>query len=289
MEARISGKTKLYALIGSPVGHSGSPAMYNYSFAAKGIDSAYVAFDVDVEHTKAALDAMRTFHMGGMNVTMPCKVEAAKYMDELSDAARIMGAVNTIVNQDGKLIGHNTDGVGFVGNLKDHGIEVKGKKVTICGGGGAATAIQVQLALDGVREISIFNKKDEFFQRTLNTAETLRKEIEGLVVNVYDIDDMAKMKDEMADSDIFVNGTVVGMKPMDDQSVVKDVTAFHKNLVVCDVVYNPIETKLLREAKEAGCITVGGKGMLLWQGVEAFKLYTGDDMPVEEVKAKFFS
>ncbi len=289
MEGRISGKTKLYALIGSPVGHSGSPAMYNYSFAAKGIDSVYVAFDVDVEHTKDAIAAMRTFDMGGMNVTMPCKVETAKYMDELSDAARIMGAVNTIVNQDGKLIGHNTDGVGFVGNLKDHGIEIMGKKMTICGGGGAATAIQVQCALDGVREISIFNKKDSFFERTVHTAETLMKEISGLVVNVFDIDDMDKMKEEMATSDIFVNGTIVGMKPMDDQSVVKDVSAFHKDLVVCDVVYNPVETKLLREAAEAGCKTVGGKGMLLWQGAYAFNLYTGEEMPVEEVKEKFFS
>ena len=289
MEGRISGKTKLYALIGSPVGHSGSPAMYNYSFVAKGIDSVYVAFDVDVEHTKDAIAAMRTFDMGGMNVTMPCKVETAKYMDELSDAARIMGAVNTIVNQDGKLIGHNTDGVGFVGNLKDHGIEIRGKKMTICGGGGAATAIQVQCALDGVREISIFNKKDSFFERTVHTAETLMKEISGLVVNVFDIDDMDKMKEEMATSDIFVNGTIVGMKPMDDQSVVKDVSAFHKDLVVCDVVYNPVETKLLREAAEAGCKTVGGKGMLLWQGAYAFNLYTGEEMPVEEVKEKFFS
>lgn len=227
--------------------------------------------------------------MGGMNVTMPCKVETAKYMDELSDAARIMGAVNTIVNQDGKLIGHNTDGVGFVGNLKDHGIEIRGKKMTICGGGGAATAIQVQCALDGVREISIFNKKDSFFERTVHTAETLMKEISGLVVNVFDIDDMDKMKEEMATSDIFVNGTIVGMKPMDDQSVVKDVSAFHKDLVVCDVVYNPVETKLLREAAEAGCKTVGGKGMLLWQGAYAFNLYTGEEMPVEEVKEKFFS
>ena len=289
MEGRISGKTKLYALIGSPVGHSGSPAMYNYSFAAKGIDCVYVAFDVDVEHTKDAIAAMKTFDMGGMNVTMPCKVEAAKYMDELSDAARIMGAVNTIVNRDGKLIGHNTDGVGFVGNLKDHGIEIKGKKMTICGGGGAATAIQVQCALDGVREISIFNKKDSFFERTVHTAETLMEEIPGLVVNVFDIDDMDRMKEEMASSDIFVNGTIVGMKPMDDQSVVKDVTAFHKELVVCDVVYNPVETKLLREAAAAGCKTVGGKGMLLWQGAYAFNLYTGQEMPVEEVKEKFFS
>ena len=289
MEARITGHTKTYALIGSPVGHSGSPAMYNYSFAAKGIDSVYVAYDVDAEHTKDAIAALRLFQMGGMNVTMPCKLEAAKYMDELSDAARIMGAVNTIVNDNGRLIGHNTDGVGFVGNLKDHGVDIRGKKMTICGGGGAATAIQVQSALDGVAELSIFNKKDAFFERTLNTAETLKREVPGLVVNVYDIDDQAKLKEEMRSSDIFVNGTVVGMKPMDDQSVVKDTSAFHKDLVVCDVVYNPVETKLLKEAAAAGCKTVGGKGMLLWQGAYAFKLYTGQEMPVEEVKAKFFT
>lgn len=289
MEARISGTTRLYALIGSPISHSGSPAMYNYSFAAKGIDSVYTAFDVDVEHTKDAIAAMRTFNMGGMNVTMPCKVETVKYMDELSDAARIMGAVNTIVNVDGKLVGHNTDGVGFVSNLKDNGVDIKGKKITVAGGGGAATAIQIQCALDGVREISIFNKKDDFFQRTVDTAEKLKAEVEGLIVNVYDIDDIPKMTEEILDSDIFVNGTIVGMKPLDDLSVVKDLSAFHENLVVCDAVYNPVETKLLREAKAAGCKTVSGKGMLLWQGVAAFKLYTGEDMPVEEVKERFFS
>ena len=113
--------------------------------------------------------------------------------------------------------------------------------------------------------------------------------MDGIVVNVYDIDDVAKMTEEILSSDIFANATIVGMKPLDDQSVVKDLSAFHKDLVVCDAVYNPIETKLLREAKEAGCKCVGGKGMLLWQGVAAFKLYTGQDMPVEEVKAKFFS
>ena len=117
-KGRITGHTGLLALIGSPVGHSGSPAMYNYSFEKLGLDYAYVAFDIKVEEVKAALDAMRLFHMRGCNVTMPCKTEAAKYMDELSPAARIIGAVNTIVNEDGKLIGHMTDGEGFVGNLK---------------------------------------------------------------------------------------------------------------------------------------------------------------------------
>ena len=289
MERRISGHTGLLALIGSPVGHSGSPAMYNYSFEKLGLDYAYVAFDIKVDEVADAIAAMKTFKMRGCNVTMPCKTEVVKYMDELSPAAKIIGAVNTIVNDNGKLTGHMTDGEGFVKNLLDHGVEVKGKKITVAGGGGAATAIQVQCALDGAREISIFNIKDDFFARTLETAEKIRKAVPECIVNVYDIADTAKMTEEILSSDIFANATIVGMKPMDDQSVVKDLAAFHKDLVVADAVYNPIETKLLREAKEAGCKCVGGKGMLLWQGVAAFKLYTGMDMPVKEVKELYFS
>ena len=289
MEQRISGHTGLLGLIGSPVGHSGSPAMYIYSFQKLGLDYAYVAFDIKIEEVKDAIAAMRTFKMRGMNVTMPCKTEALKYMDELSPAARIIGAVNTIVNDNGKLTGHITDGEGFVNNLKDHGIDIKGKKITVAGGGGAATAIQVQCALDGAREISIFNIKDAFFERTLHTAEKIKKEVPGIVVNVYDIADTEKMTEEIKSSDIFANATIVGMKPMENESVVKDVKAFYPGLVVADAVYNPEETKLLKEAKEAGCTCIGGKGMLLWQGVAAFKLFTGKDMPVKEVKELYYS
>ena len=264
MERRISGHTGLLALIGSPVGHSGSPAMYNYSFEKLGLDYAYVAFDIKIDEVADAIAAMKTFKMRGCNVTMPCKTEVVKHMNELSPAAKIIGAVNTIVNENGKLTGHMTDGEGFVKNLLDHGVDVKGKKITVAGGGGAATAIQVQCALDGAREISIFNIKDDFFARTLETAEKIRKAVPECVVNVYDIADTAKMTEEILSSDIFANATIVGMKPMDDQSVVKDLSAFHKDLVVADAVYNPIETKLLREAKEAGCKCIGGKGMLLW-------------------------
>lgn len=295
MEARITGHTGLMALIGSPVGHSGSPAMYNYSFDKLGLDYVYVALDIKENEVNQAINAMRLFNMKGGNVTMPCKSAAAQCMDEISPAAEIIGAINTIVNDNGKLVGHITDGEGFVNNLKDHGVEVKGKKITVAGGGGAATAIQVQCALDGAREITIFNKKDAFFEKTLETAEKIKAAVPGIVVNVYDIDDTEKMTAEIQDSDIFANATIVGMKTEIDGvdfstlSVVKDLSAFHKNLVVADAVYNPIETKLLKEAKEAGCKTVGGKGMLLWQGVSAFKLFTGQDMPVEEVKEKFFS
>ncbi len=288
MESRVTGHTGLMALIGSPVGHSGSPAMYNYSFAKLGLDYVYVALDVKEHEVGDAIAAMRLFQMKGGNVTMPDKTAAAKYMDELSPAAKIIGAINTIVNDDGRLVGHITDGEGFVNNLRDYGIDVRGKKITVAGGGGA-TAIQVQCALDGAKEISIFNKKDAFFERTLQTADKIRKAVEGVVVNVFDLDDVAKMTEEIRSSDIFANATIVGMKPMDGESVVKDLSAFHEGLVVADAVYNPQETLLLRQAKEAGCVCVPGKGMLLWQGVAAFKLFTGEDMPVQEVKEKFYS
>lgn len=281
MESRISGHTGLLALIGSPVGHSGSPAMYNYSFARLGLDYAYVAFDIREDEVKDAIAAMKTFKLRGCNVTMPCKTEAAKYMDELSPAARIIGAVNTIVNDNGRLIGHITDGEGFVNNLRDYGVDVRGKKITVAGGGGAATAIQVQCALDGAREITIF-------RRTRDAAERIRAEVPECVINVYDIADTAKMTAEMAESDIFVNATSIGMKPDEDKSVVTDVSAFRPGLVVADAVYNPEETRLLREAREAGATCIGGKGMLLWQGAAAFKLYTGLEMPVSEVKEMFF-
>lgn len=289
MEKRITGHTGLLALIGSPVGHSGSPAMYNYSFERLGLDYAYVAFDVKEDGVKEALDAMRLFGMRGMNVTMPCKVEAAKHVDELSPAATIIGAVNTIVNDDGRLIGHMTDGEGFVNNLKDRGISVAGKKIVVAGGGGAATAIQVQCALDGATELAIFNKKDAFFERTLQTAEKIRAAVPACKVEVHDIDDIALMTEVIGSSDIFVNATIVGMKPMDDESVVKDLSALRPGLVVADAVYNPVETKLLRDAKAAGCTCIGGKGMLLWQGVSAFRLFTGCDMPVEEVRERFYA
>jgi shikimate dehydrogenase len=290
MERRISGTTTLLGLIGTPVGHSGSPAMYNYSFEKLGIDYAYLAFDINVDQVADFMKTAKLLNMRGFNVTMPCKTEVARQVDELSPAAKIVGAVNTVVLEDGKLVGHITDGVGFVRNLAEHGVDIKGKKLTILGGGGAGTAIQVQAALDGAREISIFNAKDAFFANVEETARKIRGAVPGCVVNTCDLADEKKLHDEIADSDILINATKVGMKPLEDQSLVKDTSVFRKDLVVADVVYNPKETKLMREAREAGVETVvGGSGMLLWQGVEAFKLYTGQDMPVKEVQELFFS
>lgn len=281
MEQRIKGTTGLLALIGSPIGHSGSPEMYNFSFRYHNLDYAYMAFDIKENQVPAALDAMRLFHMRGCNVTMPCKTKAAECVDELSPAARIVGAVNTIVNENSRLIGHITDGTGFVRNLKEHGVDIKGKKMIVLGAGGAATALQVQSALDGAAAISIFNPDDPFLARAKTTAEKLKKEVPACDVHVYCLDDQDKLRAEIANADILVNATSAGMKPHEDVSLV-DKSMLHPNLVVADVVYNPTETKLLKEAKEAGCKrTIGGKGMLLWQGAAAYKLYTGLEMPTD--------
>lgn len=288
MEKRVSGTTTLYCLIGTPVGHSGSPAMYNYSFQKLGIDSVYVAFDISIEKVADTIAAFKTLNIKGSNVTMPCKNEVVKYMDELSPAARIVGAVNTIVNDGGKLTGHITDGVGFVRNLKEHGVDIRNKKITILGAGGAATAIQVQCALDGAEEINIFNIKDDFYKKAEKTIENIQKEVPKCAVNLYDLEDQKKLNEKIAASDILVNATHVGMHPNENQSPIKDKSILREDLVVTDVVYNPRKTKLLEDAEAAGCTTVGGIGMLLWQGVEAFKLYTGLEMPAKEVNELFF-
>ena len=286
MQSRISGHTGLLAVIGSPVAHSGSPMIYNCGFEQLGLDYVYVAFDVKKHQVKDAMTAMRTFGMRGCNVTMPDKAEAAKYVDELSPAAQIIGAVNTIVNDNGTLKGYITDGEGAVNSLKEYGIWVRGKKIVIAGAGGAATAIQVQCALDGAREIAIFNRT---LQKAEETAELIRREVPSCAVKVYDIADTARMTSEILASEILINATSVGMKPMDGESVVKDLSAFHAGLTVMDAVYEPRETRLLREAREAGCLCIGGKSMLLWQAAAAFKLYTGRDLPVEIIKEKLYS
>ena len=283
MEKRISGRTGLYTLIGSPVGHSGSPAMFNCSFQKLGLDFAYMAFDVPLEKVEDAINAIKTFNVRGSNVTMPCKIAVKEYMDELSPAARIIGAVNTIVNDNGKLIGHNTDGIGFVRNLKENGVHIEGKKIVILGAGGAATAIQVQCALDGAEEISIFNIKDDFYKKAEKTINDINKEVASCKVNLYDLEDTKKLNEKIEDCDILVNATRMGMHPNENQSPIKDTSVFRKDLVVADVVYNPVKTKLLHEAELSGCKIVYGTGMLLWQGAEAFKLFTGMEMPVKDV------
>lgn len=290
MEARIDGHTQLFALFGSPVGHSGSPAMYNYTFARLGINAAYLAFDVQIDQLPDVIQAVKTFHIGGFNVTMPCKTAITQYLDELSPAAKLIGACNTVVvTEDGKLVGNNTDGIGFVRNLKENGVDVKGKKIVLLGAGGAATAIACQTVLDGATELHIFNRKDEFFANAEHTVEKIKAEGLNCTVDVTDLADEEALKNAIANADILVNATKVGMKPLDGQSLVKK-EYFRPELVVADTVYNPKETQLIQEAKAAGCkAAIGGIGMLLWQGVAAFHLFTGKDMPHEEVFEKFFA
>ncbi len=288
MERRITGTTKLLGLIGTPVEHSGSPAMYNYCFEALGYDYAYLAFDVTLERLPAMMEAANTMHMKGMNVTMPLKQAVVPYMDKVTPAAKLIGACNTLVNEGGSWIGYNTDGMGYVLNLRDNGVEVTGKKMTVLGAGGAGTAVQVQCALDGAREIAVFNPKDAFFEHAQETAIRISKEVPGCTVRVYDLNDTKKLQDEVEDSEILVNATRVGMAPNNDVTPIQNKALFRPDLIVTDVIYNPVETKLLKEAKACGCKTIGGQGMLVWQGAEAFHLYTGDTMPVEEVKKLFF-
>ena len=285
----INGRTGFYALIGSPVGHSGSPAMYNYSFQKTGINDIYLAFDVPLSQTEEAVCALKALGCKGFNVTMPCKTRIAELVDELSDAAALIGASNTVVVKDQKLYGHNTDGIGFVRNLRENGAEVKNKVLTVLGAGGAATAIQVQSALEGAKKIYIFNRRDEFYTNAESTAEKIKSHIPGVEVCVYPLEDSRELYDKISKSHILVNATKAGMKPLDEESLIQDTSVFRPELAVADAVYNPRKTRMIREAEEKGCrIVLGGTGMLLWQGAAAFHIFTGKQMPAEEVYEKFF-
>ena len=281
MEKRISGHTGLLALFGTPVGHSGSPAMYNFSFQHHGLDYAYMAFDVNVDQMPAAFDAIRLLKMRGGNFTMPCKNIAAELVDKLSPAAEIIGACNVFVNDDGVITGHITDGVGFVKNLEVNGVDVKDKKTVVLGAGGAATAIQVQLALDGASEVAIFNIDDEFYRRAEATKEKLAKHCPDCKVTVDHLEDAQALAAAVEQADILINATIMGMKPYEDVTLV-DKSLFRKDLVVADTVYTPEKTKMILEAEEAGCQAIGGKGMLLYQGVVNYGLFVGKDFPIEE-------
>lgn len=285
MEKRITGHTELIGLMAYPIRHSSSPAMHNAAFAKLGLDYAYLAFEVDNDSLEGAVQGIRSLKLVGSNVSMPNKTVVHKYLDKLSPAAEMCGAVNTIVNEDGVLTGHITDGTGYMMSLKDNGVDVIGKKMTIVGAGGAATAIEIQAALDGVAEISIFNRKDEFWA---NAEETVRKinEKTNCKAQLFDLADLDKLKEEIASSYLFTNATGMGMKPLEGQTYIPDKSFLRPDLIVSDVVYYPRETELLRMAKEVGCKIMNGLGMMLFQGAAAFKMWTGEDMPIEYMKEK---
>lgn len=283
MAERITGHTELIGLMAYPIRHSSSPAMHNEAFAYLGLDYAYLAFEVDNDTLEDAVKGLRALKMVGSNVSMPNKTVVHKYLDKLSPAAELCGAVNTIVNENGVLTGHITDGIGYMKSLKDNNIDVIGEKMTIVGSGGAATAIEVQAALDGVAEMSIFNIRDKFWD---NAQETVNKisERTNCKVALYDLADLDKLKAEIADSYLFANATGMGMKPLEGQTYIPDKSFFRPDLIVTDVVYSPRETAMLKMAKEVGCKTMNGMGMMLFQGAAAFEMWTGKEMPIEHMK-----
>ena len=283
MEKRITGHTELLGLIATPIRHSKSPTMHNAACRELGLDYAYLAFEVGNEELEDTVKGLRAMKVRGCNVSMPNKTVIHKYLDNLSPAARMCGAVNTVVNDNGVLTGHITDGIGYMTSLKDAGIDVIGKKMTIVGAGGAATAIQIQAALDGVAEISIFNRKDAFFARAEETVRQINENTD-CKASLYDLEDLDKLKEEISDSYLFTNATGMGMKPLEGQTYIPDASFLRPDLYVSDVVYAPRETALLKMAREVGCKTINGLGMMLFQGAAAFKMWTGEEMPIEYMK-----
>lgn len=288
MEHEITGHTTLIGLLGSPVGHSKSPMMHNEAFQALGLDYCYLAFDVQEANLKQAVDGLKVLGARGMNVTMPCKNAIVSLCDRLSPAAQISGAVNTIViEEDKRITGHTTDGAGFFLSCREEGFEIKGKKMVILGSGGAGTAILVQAALDGAEEISVFTRSSSAFAaRTHQVAEKLREQTKCRI-QICEYQD-SLLKREIQSSQLLVNATNVGMAPKVSECLIPDASYLHPELTVADIIYNPKETRLIAMAKEAGSRAFGGSYMLLYQGAESFRLWTGKEMPVELIKKKMF-
>lgn len=283
----ITGKSQLICLLGSPVAHSISPLMHNEAFRLLNLDYAYLCFETKENDMKETIKALKCLNARGFNCTMPVKIRAFELADELSPAASLMEAANTVVIENGRLTGHNTDGIGYMTAVKDAGYDPIGKKMTLLGGGGAATAIAVQAALDGVRELAIFNRRGRSWERMQGLSDKLAAKTDCRV-SLYDLSDITELKKQLSDSYLLVNGTSVGMAPDTGVSPISDLSVFHKDLIVSDVIYNPRKTKLLADAESCGCPTFNGLYMLLYQGAAAFKLWTGQDMPVSDIKEKFF-
>ena len=283
MAERINGHTELIGLIATPIRHSKSPTMHNEAFAKLGLDYAYLAFEVGNDQLEDAVKGFKALGVKGYNVSMPNKTVIGKYLDELSPAAQLCGAVNTVVYEDGKLTGHITDGIGYMRSLQDKGFDVIGKKITVVGAGGAATAICIQAALDGVKEIAIFNRKDEFWERAQQNVKNINEKT-NCKATLYDLADKDALRREIADSYLFANATGVGMKPLEGQMVIPDESYLRPDLIVTDVVYMPTKTKLLEVAESVGCQYMNGLGMMLYQGAAAFKMWTKQDMPIEHIK-----
>lgn len=288
MDYEITGHTRLTALLGSPVTHSISPQMHNEAFRQLGLDYAYLAFEVAPENLRNAFEGLKAIQIQGFNLTMPLKTAILPLLDELTPAARLSQSVNTVFRRDGRYVGHTTDGIGYMQSVADAGHSITGKKMTLLGAGGAASAICVQAALDGVASIDMFKRQNAGFQRTAAFCQTVAAET-GCRIRLFDIANQAQLRESLSDSAILTNATNVGMAPDTDKSILSDASLLPPDLIVSDIIYNPRETLLLQQAKKAGCPCFNGLYMLLFQGAAAFRCWTGQEMPVEIIKQKYFT
>lgn len=271
----ISGRTRLCGVIGDPIEHTMSPAIHNAAFTQMGLDYVYLPFRVKREELGRAIEGMRALNIRGLNVTLPHKVAVIPLLDELDPLAEKIGAANTIVNDDGVLKGYNTDASGFLQALLEKGIEPEGKKVVILGAGGVSRAISFILAERGAHLV-ILNRLLE-----LDWAEKLAGRLSAAFNREVKALELVEgnLTEALAGADILVNATSVGMSPDINETPLSS-NRLKPGMVVFDIVYNPIQTRLLREAEEAGAEIVSGVDMFVWQGALAFERWTGVEAPL---------
>lgn len=272
----ISSTTKLYAVIGDPIEHSLSPLMQNLAFHRLGLNSVYLAFRVQRRDLRNAIMGMRSLGISGFNVTVPHKISVITYLDDVDGLAIEMGAVNTVVNNGGKLVGYNTDGAGALTALREAGVGYKGRKVVLLGAGGAAKAIAFSLT-PYVESLVILNRTES---RAKDLASNLIKRYKSKVEGKKLTETI--LGNELGEADVLINATSVGMHPWVDETPVKR-KYLHREMAIFDIVYNPVMTRLLREAEAIGAHIIGGVKMLVYQGALAFKLWTGKMPPVDEM------
>ena len=273
----ISGKTKLCCIIGNPVESSLSPVMHNAAFKELNLDFVYVAFTVRKNELRNAIAGARSLQVHGLNVTMPHKTSIMKHLDEIDPTAKFIGAINTVLNADGKLIGYITDGVGAIKALKENSVRLEGKKLLLLGAGGAAKAVAFHAAQE-VEELRILNRTA---QKAKELAEALHKKSDKKASGNSLSSEI--IRKELEDTDILVNATSVGMHPNVNQRLV-DSTWLRPDLCVMDIIYNPLETKLAKDAKSAGAKVISGIEMLVYQGAASFEIWTNHQAPVKAMK-----
>ena len=282
MKSDISGQTRLAGVIANPIKHSLSPMIHNKAYEVKKIDAVYLAFEVEKEQFNHALSSMLTLDMLGVNISMPYKKLAFDACDEVSKEAELIGVVNTVIPQNGKLIGFNTDGIGFVESLKSQQVSVADKRIMILGAGGAAKAVICQCALEKAKEINVFKRNNTTYQQVAKELEEIAKQT-GTLIRLFDYKDKLKMNETIETSDIIINGTQVGMGN-DKNLPVYTMNSITKKHVLVDLIYHPLETEFLIQGKKRGALSINGLGMLVYQAAHAFKLMTKKEMPVSKIE-----